>query len=258
MQIPFLTTLYLLAGQAPLLDALSWLLELPGAIVGAYGSSVRWAVDFAHELFEDYGYWVVFFGTLAENVLLLGFIVPGAIVLTIAGIAAQNGDISLPIAYVLALLGTMIGDTISYCLGRFGWSRFGHWSMFKDVDTKIRGPLLERGTLFVMTYHFAGYTRVVGPTASGFLKMPFKKWIVADYTGAALWVFVYMGVGYLLGALGLSLDTSEDYFRYVEWALIVVFGLAMYQVYRSAGKAWTAKKTHEDEGPAPSVPQSIL
>ena len=259
MQIPLLTILYLVAGLAPLLDALSWLLELPGAIAGAYGSSVRWAIDFAHDLFEDYGYWVVFFGTLTENTLLLGFIVPGAIIVTIAGIAAQDGDISLPIAYVLALLGTIIGDTISYCLGRFGWSRFGHWSMFKDVNTKVRGPLLERGTLFVMTYHFAGYTRVVGPTASGFLKMPFRKWVVADYIGAALWVFVYMGVGYILGSLGLTLDTSEDYFRYVEWALIVLFCIAAYSIYRSAEKAWAAKKASEDEEPGtPSVQKSIL
>jgi membrane-associated protein len=259
MQIPFLTTLYVLTTLAPLLDALSWLLELPRAIVDAYGSSVRWGVDFARELFEDYGYWVVFFGTLFENTLLLGFIVPGAIVVILAGIAAQSGDISFPLAYVIGLAGTIIGDTISYCLGRFGWARFGHFAMFKDVETKVREPLLKRGATFVLLYHFAGYTRVVGPTASGFLKMPFRRWAPADYAGAALWILVYMGIGYALGTAGFTLDTSNDYFRYVEWALLILVGIAGWQLYKSASSAWQSKDDEdEDETPVQKQPESIL
>src|SRR4051794_6246521 len=188
MQIPYLMTLYLLATQAPSLDALSWLLGLPRAIVDAYGSSIRWGVDFARDLFEEYGYWVVFFGTLTENTLLIGLIVPGALVVILAGISAQSGDISLPLAYVLGLAGTIIGDTLSYCMGRFGWARLSHLSMFKDVEEKVRKPLMEKGVLFILLYHFAGYSRVVGPTAAGFLKMPYKKWAPIDHAGAALWV----------------------------------------------------------------------
>ena len=75
------------ATQAPLLDALSWLLGLPRAIADAYASSVRWGIDFAHDAFEEYGYWVVFFGTLTENTLFIGLIVPGAIVVHVSGSA---------------------------------------------------------------------------------------------------------------------------------------------------------------------------
>jgi membrane protein DedA with SNARE-associated domain len=248
MQIPFLTALWLLATQALLLDALSWLLDLPGEILDAYGSSVRWGVDFARELFEKYGYWVVFFGTLSENTLLLGFIVPGAIVVILAGISAGSGDISFPIAYLVGLAGTIIGDTISYCLGRFGWRRFSHWPIFKDVDTKIREPLLKRGALFVLLYHFAGYTRVVGPAAMGCVKMPFRTWAPVDYAGAALWVAGYMGVGYALGSAGFTLDSSQEYFRYFEWALLILVVVSVWTLMRHAEGAWQSKSSHEDEG----------
>jgi membrane protein DedA with SNARE-associated domain len=246
--------------QAPLLDALSWLLGLPRAIVDAYGSSIRWGVDFARELFEDYGYWVVFFGTLSENTLLVGLIVPGAIVVILAGISAQSGDISLPIAYLLGLAGTIIGDTLSYCMGRFGWARLRHLSVFKDVDEKVRRPLMEKGVLFVLLYHFAGYTRVVGPTAAGFLKMPYRKWAVVDHAGAALWIAGYMGIGYALGAAGFTLDSSQDYFRYVEWALLVLVGLSMWSLYRHAEKAWTLKNAPvtQNSATAAKQPESIL
>jgi len=260
MQIPYLTTLYLLATQAPSLDALSWLLGLPRAIADAYGSSIRWGVDFARDAFQEYGYWVVFFGTLTENTLLVGLIVPGAIVVILAGIAAQSGDISLPMAFALGVAGTIIGDNLSYCMGRYGWSRFRHFSVFKDVDEKVRKPMLEKGALFVLLYHFAGYSRVVGPTAAGFLKMPYKKWALIDHLGAALWIAGYMGIGYGLGAAGFTLDSSEGYFRYIEWGLLVLVGFSMWSLYRGAGKAMSLKNGpgEEDAPPIPEQPQSIL
>jgi membrane-associated protein len=263
MQIPYLTTLlYLLDMPVPSLDALSWLLGLPRGIADAYGSSIRWGVDFARDLFEEYGYWVVFFGTLTENTLFIGLIVPGAIVVILAGISAESGDISLPLAYVLGLAGTIIGDTLSYCMGRFGWSRFSHLSIFKDVDQKVRKPLMEKGALFVLLYHFAGYTRVVGPTAAGFLKMPYRKWAPIDHAGAALWIAGYMGIGYALGAAGFTLDSSEDYFRYVEWALLVLVAFSMWGLYRSAEKSWSRKDNDDDdeadETPVAKQPESIL
>jgi membrane protein DedA with SNARE-associated domain len=233
---------------ALLLDALGWLVDLPGAIVDAYGASLRWGVDFAHDLFDRYGYWVVFFGTLSENTLLLGFIVPGAIVVILAGISAGAGDLSLPIAYLIGLAGTIIGDTLSYCMGRFGWSRFGHWGIFRDVDTKVREPLLRRGALFVLLYHFAGYTRVVGPTAMGFLKMPYRKWAPVDYAGASLWIAAYMGIGYVLGRLGFTLDSSQEYFRYFEWALLVLVVISIWSLMKHAETAWQAKN-------APDTPE---
>ena len=202
--------------------------RLPGEIFHAYGSLLRWAADTVQSLFEDYGYWVVFFGTLSENTLLVGLIVPGALVVLLAGLAAHDGTISWPEAIVLGIAGTIIGDTISYFLGRYGWSRFGHTKMLQDLFEKAREPLLRRGTIFVLLYHFAGYTRVIGPTAAGLLRMPFAKWAPVDYGGAVLWIFAYFGIGYGLGVAGLTLDSTDRYFRYVEWGLLIVVGTWVY------------------------------
>ena len=93
------------------LDVLEWIVMLPVAIFRGYGSLLRWAADAVQSLFEDYGYWVVFFGTLCENTLLVGLIVPGALVVLLAGLAAHDGTISWPQAIVLGIVGTIIGDT---------------------------------------------------------------------------------------------------------------------------------------------------
>jgi membrane protein DedA with SNARE-associated domain len=90
--------------------------------------------------------------------------------------------------------------------------------------------------------------------------MPFKKWALFDYSGAALWIAGYMGIGYGLGAAGFTLDSSEDYFRYVEWALVAFVGLTMWGLYRSAEKAWERKSaaSKEDKTPVSKQPESIL
>jgi membrane protein DedA with SNARE-associated domain len=224
------------------LDVIEWLIGQVQEIFHGYSSVLRWGVDSARSLFESYGYWVIFFGTLFENTLLLGLIIPGALVIILAGLSAQDGTMSVPIAIAVGAAGTVIGDTISYCLGRFGWRRFGSAALFRDVE-KVREPILRRGTLFVLVYHFAGYTRVVGPTAAGFLKMPYAKWAPADYLGGMLWVTVYLGIGYGLGIAGLDLDSTDKWFRFVEWGLLVAVMLWGFYLYRVGQRTWQA---HQD------------
>jgi undecaprenyl-diphosphatase len=203
------------------LDVLEWLVKAPVEIFRGYSSLLRWAADSVQDLFEEYGYWVVFFGTLSENTLFVGLIVPGALVVILAGLAAHDGTISIPLSIVLGICGTILGDTISYCLGRYGWSRFGHMKFLSDLSEKVREPLMRRGVWFVLFYHFAGYTRVIGPTAAGLRSMHYRGWGLADFGGAVLWILGYLAFGYTLVIAGLSLDSTDSWFSIVEWGLVV-------------------------------------
>ena len=251
MTIPLaLAALSLLSVLDSAADVINWLVRLPVEIFHGYGSLLRWAADTVQELFEDYGYWVVFFGTLSENTLLVGLIVPGALVVLLAGLAAHDGTISWQEAIPLGIAGTIIGDTISYFIGRYGWSRFGQTKLLQDLYEKAREPLLRRGVWFVLLYHFAGYTRVIGPTAAGLLRMPFRRWAMADYGGAVLWILAYFGIGYGLGLAGLTLDSTDEYFRYVEWALLIAIGTWGYFLIKKHEEAIMQRLGLTEEAPA--------
>lgn len=177
-------------------------------------------------LFESYGYWVVFFGTFLENTLFLGLLVPGVLVMLLAGLSVHEGMLSLPVVIVLGIGGTVSGDTVSYVIGHLGWhraltrlagDRFDRWS------EGLRQPIMRWSVLFVLFYHFAGYSRVVGPAAAGILRMPARRWVPLDYAGASLWVTAYVMVGYVLGHLGLTLDSTQGNFRVFEWLLFAAF-----------------------------------
>jgi len=230
-----------------LTDVLEWLLELPQTVFHGYSWLIRSAADSVHSLYDDYGYWVVFLGTLLENTLFLGLVIPGVIVVILAGLSAEDGSISVPLAVALGIAGTVTGDTISYCLGRFGWRRLGQGQAMRELEERVREPLLRKGALFVLFYHFFGYTRLIGPAAAGFLKMPYRRWAPADYAGATLWVVVYMAIGYGLGALGLTLDSTDRWFRVIEWGLLVVVLIVGYQAYRMGQRSWQAHHDTESE-----------
>src|SRR6266545_4155770 len=71
-------------------DIIEWLVKLPVTVFHGYSWLIRSGADAARSLFEDYGYWVVFFGTLSENTLLVGLVVPGALVIILAGLSAHE------------------------------------------------------------------------------------------------------------------------------------------------------------------------
>jgi membrane-associated protein len=228
---------FLLSADSVISDLARWLVHLPAAIFEGYSSLLGWAADAIHDLFDKYGYLVVFLGTLFENTLLLGLVVPGVIVIVLAGINAHDGTLNPFYAAALATLGAILGDTISYFMGRFGWARLGSGQSMQAFSEKVRGPLLHRGAFFVLAYHFAGYTRLFGPTAAGLFRMPYRRWAPLDHIGAAIWVSTFVAIGYGLGAAGITLDSSDHYFRYVEWGFLALIGVWMLFVFRSSQAA---------------------
>lgn len=231
---------------ASVLEVLESIVTFPVEIYQAYSSLLRWAVDSVQDLFEDHGYWVVFFSTLTENTLLLGLIVPGALIVILAGMAAHDGAISIPLAIVLGVCGTIIGDTLSYCIGRYGWKMFGRAKFLQELSDKVREPLMRRGQLFIVFYHFAGYTRVIGPSACGLLRVPYRQWAIADYGGAVLWVICYFGIGYLLGVAGLSFESTDQWFRYLEWGILVLIAIWGFFFLRSHTDLFSSDRASQE------------
>lgn len=221
------------------MDILDRLFELLLAPVDGYRWLVRHSVIWARDLFEQYGYLVVFLGTCLENMLFLGLFIPGIFVLLLAGISAENGLISFPLAFVVGVAGTSLGDTVSYFGGRFGWKRaLEHANRVPWMDT-IRDAFVSHPVIVVLAYHFMGYTRLVGPLTAGALRLPFARWWLLDFVGANLWVGTYLSLGYLFGVLGFELDEAEDNVRRLEWLLIglAVIGVVVWAVMRGrAGK----------------------
>src|SRR6267142_2720290 len=65
--------------------------------------------------FQQYGYWVVFFGVMLENA---GVPVPGETILLAAGFFAASGHFNIALVMATACVGAVLGDNAGYFIGR--------------------------------------------------------------------------------------------------------------------------------------------
>src|SRR2546426_6381137 len=64
---------------------------------------------------DDYGYLVLFLGVMAENASLP---VPGETILIIASFYSHHGHLNLGSVILLATVGCILGDNVSFYIGR--------------------------------------------------------------------------------------------------------------------------------------------
>lgn len=192
----------------------------------------EWVLGQVERLFKNYGYYVVFLGVLLENSMFLGLLVPGAIILILAGLSAENGSINIWLVLGLAFAATVIGDTISYMIGRYAWTSRLQRSGLGQLVERVREPMHSNSTWLILGYHLAGYSRVIGPAAAGIFRIPFRRWAPLDYTGGAIWVLLYTVAGVLLGVAGVEFGDTKRMVRIIEFFFLglliagIMFGFA--------------------------------
>jgi membrane-associated protein len=152
--------------------------------------------------FAEYGGWFVFAALFLENAAFLGTVIPGAIVLVMAGWLAQQQGHGFPYAMLLAAYaGTVCGDIVSYTIGRKVGDRLLRSEKWGKGVTSLSERVRREPLLFLFC-HFAAYLRMFVPMTAGVSRVPFRRWVLLDATGAALWVTSHVAVGYFLSLSG--------------------------------------------------------
>jgi membrane protein DedA with SNARE-associated domain len=185
------------------------MLDLLIDVLTAPLEALNWLTDqlflLLNALFERFGTPIVFFAALAEATVGLGVIFPGVLLLFLGGAFARGDGSELALVLVLGIAGTILGDTISYTLGRFGssWvveSRFGS-------TVRLGASLMSGRTRWLIPfYHLHSATRAVGPFGAGVIRLPLRMWMPLDYAGAAIANSIWIGAGAVLGRAVLTED----------------------------------------------------
>ena len=169
--------------------------------------------------FTEYGYLFVFTALFLENVMFLGAIIPGAVVLILCAWLAQEGK-AFPYPLILVgFLGTIAGDMVSYAMGRKMGDRLLHSKKW-GKGVAAMSERVRREPALLMFCHFVSYLRMFVPMSAGMSGVPFRRWLGLDATGAALWVSSHVLIGYFL-----SMSVASAYMKQIAvavFALLVV------------------------------------
>ncbi len=162
-----------------------------------------------NRLFQEFGTPIVFLSALIETTIGLGVVFPGVLMMFLGGAAASQGDASVFVVFGVAVLGTMLGDTISYAVGRWGGERLGSTRLGSSL--RLGAQLMTgRARWLIPFYHLHSMTRAVGPFGSGALRIPLSVWAPLDYLGAVIANAVWVGGGFILGTAVLTEDGTLE------------------------------------------------
>jgi membrane protein DedA with SNARE-associated domain len=162
----------------------------------------------AHTIFQllagfflKYGYWAVFLGVMLENA---GVPIPGETVLLFTGFLAYHGKMDLFPSILVAVAGATLGDSMGFLIGSVGGRRF--------VDRFIRrspfiaksfdhsqAVFLRYGQWAVFTGRFISGLRMFAGILAGLFRMPYRRFLFFNFTGATVWAIAIIYLGFLFG-----------------------------------------------------------
>ena len=178
----------------------------------------------------------VFLVAFTESLPLIGTIIPGSITMSIIGLLAGRGIISLNTTLFLASFGALIGDTIGFFIGKYYNEHLRLiWPFRKHPTWLTLGKAFFRkhGGKSILIGRFVGPIRSSVPLIAGLLKMSWVRFFGAAVPSAILWAMAYLLPGVLIGVMSLQLPhhvTTE--FILIGLGIIVLFWLFFWAIQR--------------------------
>ena len=198
--------------------------------------------DWIVRLIEQSGYLGVAFLMFLETVFPP---IPSEIIMSVSGIAASRGALSLGGVIAAGTAGAMLGNILWYLAARaLGIQRLkplilrhGRWiTMRWDEVERAQRWFALHGTFFVFLGRLLPTVRSLVSVPAGLLSMRFRSFLWASTLGTAGWTALIAFAGFKLGE---NFEDIDAWLGPISTAILVTLGIGY--VYR----VWT----HRDQKP---------
>jgi membrane protein DedA with SNARE-associated domain len=175
------------------------------------------------------------FGYLALGLVFLedfGVPVPGETVLIIAAVYAGTGRLSIWLVALFAFLAAILGDNVGFGIGHFGGrplvERYGKYILLTPERLDKTAAFFDRhGGKVIVIARFVEGLRQANGIIAGITGMHWAKFAVFNALGAALWVGVWVSIGYFSGdhidSIYHTATRYEAYFGILVGLVILAF-----------------------------------
>ena len=170
------------------------------------------------EFITHFGPYAVAAVVFAETGLMVGFFLPGDSLLFTAGFLVQQQIFSINIHLFVAMLflASIIGNSTGYLFGH----RVGRRLFRKEDSRFFRQEYLQRaedfyekhGSKTIILAMFVPIIRTFTPIVAGISSMNYRKFILFNVIGAAIWIGSFTYLGYFAGsyirAMGINIEVA--------------------------------------------------
>ncbi len=172
-------------------------------------------MDFLLDWIMQHPHWagfIVFLIALSESLVVLGLLVPGALLLFGVGALVASGALPLGSTLLWAMAGASLGDGFSFWVGRHYHQRLRVvWPFRRYPRLMARGVdfFHRHGGKSILFGRFVGPVRPIVPAVAGMLDMPVGRYLLVNIIATVLWAPAYILPGMVFGAsLGMAAQVA--------------------------------------------------
>jgi membrane protein DedA with SNARE-associated domain len=180
----------------------------------------------AEHYIHDYGYAAVSVGLLLEH---FGLPLPGETMLIGAAVLASRGTFDIAPLLVVAWASATLGNMLGYAIGRYGGHllivRYGaRVGITREKLDEVEAFFARYGDIVIVGARFVVLLRQLSGIAAGTLEMRWRRFLVFNALGAALWVGWW---GLLAYGFGQSILNFAERAGHIEPVLSALAALAI-------------------------------
>jgi membrane-associated protein len=180
------------------------------------------------ELCTQYGVWVyaiLFLIIFCETGLVVTPFLPGDSLLFAVGSLAAIQALDFTLSIVLLITAAVLGDTVNYWIGNYVGPKVFHQEgsrlLNKEYLIRTHKFYEKHGGKTIIIARFLPIIRTFAPFVAGIGSMTYKRFIIFNVVGGALWVLLFVPAGYFFG----SVPFVKNNFSLVIIALILIPGI---------------------------------
>ncbi len=181
--------------------------------------------DHLAQIIANYGAWtylILFLIVFCETGLVVTPFLPGDSLLFAAGAFAAKGSVSLSVICLVIFVAAVLGDAVNYKIGSIMgpavWQRKDSKIFKLEYLHKTQKFYEKYGGKAIIIARFIPIIRTFAPFLAGVGSMNYARFALYNVAGAALWVLLMVGAGYLFGGLPIV----KNNFSMVILAIIVI------------------------------------
>jgi len=174
----------------------------------------------------------IFLVACIECLAIAGIIVPGTVLLFAVAVLAGSGAFSLGETLLLGFLGGLLGDAVSYTLGKYFHQNIRRLPLLRHHPEWIGSAetyFQRYGIASLLVGRFIGPLRPMLPMVAGMFDMPLPRFIAVSLVAGAGWSVAYLLPGWATGA-AMRLPLPEGFWLdagIIAGTLAVIIGFSL-------------------------------
>jgi membrane-associated protein len=180
------------------------------------------------DLCTQYGAWVyaiLFVIIFCETGLVVTPFLPGDSLLFAVGSLAAINALDLPTAIFFMIFAAVLGDTVNYWIGNYVgpkvFQKENSRLLNKEYLIRTHQFYEKHGGKTIIIARFLPIIRTFAPFVAGIGSMTYRRFLLFNVVGGALWVLLFISAGYFFG----SVPFVKNNFSLVIIALLLIPGI---------------------------------